>query len=57
MINTNCLTCKNYIDDLKCAAFPEGIPVEIIEDGEPHVEPIEGQDNEIVFELLKPEIR
>lgn len=45
-----CHDCKNYLGELKCAAFPEGIP-EIILNGEnDHSEPLKDQENDIVFE-------
>ena len=50
MENTRCLSCKNYIIDLKCLAFPESIPEEILLGENDHSKPILGQVNEIVFE-------
>ena len=38
-----------------CNAFPDGIPNEIAYGDNLHLEPIEGQDNDIVFEkILEP---
>jgi hypothetical protein len=35
---------------LTCQAFPNGIPREILDGSDEHKEPLEGQENEIVFE-------
>jgi hypothetical protein len=48
-----CACCehgKNTVG-LTCKAFPNKIPKSIIE-GNPHTEPIEGQENDIVFTPL-----
>lgn len=48
-----CFDCKHLHDgdELTCAAFPEGIPEEILYDPDAkHNQPLEDQDNEIVFE-------
>lgn len=45
-----CHNCKNYIDDLFCAAFPEGIPEEILIGENDHTKPLKDQENDIVFE-------
>ena len=37
-----------------CAAFSDGIPKEIAYGGNKHLKPIEGQDNDIVFERRAP---
>jgi len=49
-----CACCehgKNAVG-LTCKAFPNKIPKSIIE-GNPHTEPIEGQENDIVFTPLQ----
>lgn len=47
-----CMSCKHFRDiEGGCDAFPDGIPLEIIESNE-HNKPIEGQNNNIVFEKL-----
>ena len=48
-----CQNCKNYFNDLKCQAFPSGIPDNILLKGNDHAEPLKGQKNEIVFEEIK----
>jgi hypothetical protein len=45
-----CEICKNYIGDLKCFAFPDGIPEKILTGEEDHKKPINGQTNNFVFE-------
>ena len=50
-----CGKCKNYLYDLKCIAFPEGIPEEILTGKNDHSKPLPKQDNEIVFEPIKAE--
>lgn len=35
-----------------CDAFPDGIPMEISDGGQPHREPLPGQKNKIVYEKL-----
>ena len=43
--------CINYTGDLKCLAFPEGIPEEILLGKVGHKEPYDG-DHGIQFELV-----
>lgn len=50
MTIANCLTCKNYIDDMKCVAFPDGIPDEIVDGENAHTSPLPTQENDIVYE-------
>ena len=47
---TQCNTCKNYENDFKCAAFPEGIPDKILFGEIKHNKPLPEQKNKIVFE-------
>lgn len=47
-----CQNCKNYIGDLKCKAFINGIPQEILEGKNDHSKPLKGQGNDIVFEKI-----
>lgn len=49
-----CLRCKHF-DDFKpgCEAFPEDIPEEITSGENDHAKPLEGQENDIVFEPIK----
>lgn len=42
MIGTQCPRCKHYQGDLKCEAFPRGIPEEIITGEFDHTETYEG---------------
>lgn len=55
-----CIECKHYrqpdpeVEGLRCDAFPEGIPDEIIFGDEEHDTPVEGQGNDLVFEPLAP---
>jgi len=39
-----CKNCKNYFNELKCQAFPSGIPDEIL---------LKDNKNDIVFEEIK----
>ena len=50
MENILCLNCKNYLSDLNCLAFPNGIPKEILLGENNHSEPLPDQDIDIVFE-------
>lgn len=52
MENLRCISCKNYFSDLKCQAFPEGIPEKILIDKDDHSKPLPEQDNDIVFEPI-----
>lgn len=45
-----CFSCKNYLGNLKCQAFPKGIPADIKKGINPHIEPKNGQINDIVYE-------
>ena len=49
-----CATCLHLIEDdeqgLRCAAFPEGIPDDIIESRFDHRQVHPDQDNDIVYE-------
>ncbi len=53
-----CTVCAHYrgrvdgTDKFACAAYPLGIPEDILLDGEPHTRPRADQDNEIVFESM-----
>lgn len=48
-----CNVCKNYIGDLKCLAFPDGIPKSILLDETNHDKPLANQDNDIVFHTIE----
>ena len=45
-----CPGCKNYLGDLVCLAFGDGIPDEILSGQNNHSVPLPGQDNDIVYE-------
>jgi len=53
---SNCFKC-NHFDPIEyiCTAFPIEIPLEIADGENKHTEPLEGQENNIVFEKLKTE--
>ena len=46
-----CWQCKHYREDVTCAAFPKGIPAEILESEADHRRPYTG-DHGIHFEPL-----
>ena len=50
-----CPRCKNYIGNLKCFAFSNGISNDIVIGENNHTKPLKGQDNDIVFEQIKEE--
>jgi hypothetical protein len=43
----------NELENWHCAAFPNGIPDEIILNGNKHSKPLPGQGNDIVFEAMQ----
>lgn len=46
-----CLKCKHLRKfEGGCKAFPDGIPMEISEEGLEHTKPLPDQGNDIVFE-------
>ena len=46
---SQCHGCKHWTGELKCKAFPEGIPIGVLANELSHEEPLPG-DNGIVFE-------
>ena len=51
-INPICFGCKNFNEmGIGCKAF-EDIPEQILDGSNDHSEPLEGQDNDIVFEPI-----
>jgi hypothetical protein len=46
----HCFNCVNYTEGLKCKAFPDGIPDEILSGDNIHDAPFEG-DNGITFKI------
>jgi len=53
MIGRQCPFCKHYRGALRCAAFPEGIPVGILRGQTDHTKAVEG-DGGIRFEEGAP---
>jgi hypothetical protein len=49
MENLLCITCKNYLDELNCLAFPDGIPEEILSGDNDHEKPLPEQFNGLVY--------
>ena len=51
-----CMTCKHFdkynFEGFTCRAFPESIPDEILEGGDPHSKPLPGQTNKSVYEPI-----
>ena len=45
-----CQMCVNFWHNGFCSAFPEGIPLEILQGENDHSKPLPDQDNDIVFE-------
>lgn len=52
MQNKKCINCMNYISNLKCLAFIDGIPEKILIGDDDHSKPLPTQDNDIVFEPI-----
>ena len=50
-----CPICKHYNFDATCTAFPDRIPMKFLSGELGHTEPIDGQQNDIVFEWISPE--
>lgn len=48
-----CLLCKNYQDNGKCLAFPDGIPENILRGEDEHSKPLPEQNNNLVFEPVE----
>ena len=53
--SASCITCKYNNFDGTCTAFPSQIPFYISSGQIPHDRPIEGQNNDIVYEWISPE--
>ena len=55
----SCLSCRNYYPRLEswagkqCHSFPNGIPWDILDGETLHNEPIEEQENDLVFVLIE----
>jgi len=55
-INTysdRCSQCMFYFGINSCMAFEDKIPDEILHGDNPHTEPLENQDNDIVFKKFE----
>ena len=52
-IGFQCPLCENYLSNLKCKAFPKGIPDEILTGKNNHTKPLPEQKNDIVFKEIK----
>ncbi len=50
MKNMRCTVCKHYYMSLRCDAFPDGIPEDIITGDFDHSTAHTIQDNDLVFE-------
>lgn len=50
MEQTLCSNCKWYLGELKCAAFLDRIPDEILNGENDHTKPLPEQENDVVFE-------
>jgi hypothetical protein len=51
VLSTQCATCKNWTEALRCKAFPDGIPEQIKSGDHDHRKPYRG-DNEIRYEEI-----
>ncbi len=47
-----CVICKNYLGEITCLAFPDGIPQEILTGTGNHEKPLPNQGNNFVFEEI-----
>ena len=52
-----CPVCKHYQFGGVCTAFPEGIPLMFLSGQEGRTEKIKGQENDLVFEWIAPELQ
>ena len=52
-----CFNCKNYINNLTCAAFPIEIPEEILKGDNDHSKPLPEQENNIIFEPIDEQVQ
>jgi len=52
MLPVQCAMCKHLIEGVKCKAYPDKIPEEIITGEHDHTKPYKG-DNGIRFEPIK----
>jgi len=50
-VSNQCPLCAHYVGDLSCEAFPDGIPVAILQGDYDHSDPYPG-DNGIQFEPI-----
>ncbi len=55
----SCLMCHSYKKlkgTLRCAAFPRGIPFEIVSGAVNHTKKLENQQNDLVFDEIKKRV-
>lgn len=49
-----CSVCQNLIEfgdqQVRCKAFPGGVPIDVVRNSVRHTEKLEGQENDIVFQ-------
>lgn len=53
MQTKRCFNCIRYRGELKCQAFPNGIPDVILLGENDHSKPLPKQKNKIIFEKIK----
>lgn len=53
MVVSQCFSCKHFDRPWVCKAFPDRIPIEVIENEVDHRKPVEG-DHGIRFEPIDP---
>ena len=47
---SSCINCLHFNTDCNlCAAFPKGIPLDILKGKDLHLEPVKGQKNDLTF--------
>ena len=50
LLRFKCLECRHYYGQLKCLAYPDRIPEDIVFGKDKHLQVRDDQDNEIVYE-------
>lgn len=54
---SSCIKCDHFMVDFGiCPAFPNGIPLEILRGNDLHLEPVEGQNTDLIFKSGKNSI-
>lgn len=54
---SQCSKCQNYINNIKCKAFPKGIPENILIGEFDHTKKHPNQDNNTLFEPIEEQLR